>query len=60
MRLLQLLTRAEQFNERARPNDEYVVALARPLGIQPILEPQLQAPGPADGVCQPLLATIQN
>jgi len=56
MRMRELLTRAEQFNDSARPNYQYILALARPLGIKPILDPQLKAPGPADSFCQPLLA----
>ncbi len=56
MRLRELLTRAEQFNDSARPNYEYIPTLARPLGIEPIPDPQLKAPGTADSFCQPLLA----
>ena len=56
MRLRELLTRAEQFNASTRPNYEYILTLARPLGIKPIGDPQLKAPGPTDSFCQPLLA----
>lgn len=55
MRMRELLNRAEQFNDRARSNYEYMVALARPLGIRSISDPELKAPGPADSFCQPLL-----
>jgi hypothetical protein len=56
MRMRELLSRAEQFNDRARSNYDYIVALARSLGIRSIADQQLKAPGPADSFCQPLLA----
>lgn len=56
MRMRELLNRAEQFNDRARSNYDYMVTLARPLGIQSISDPELKAPGPADDFCQALLS----
>jgi hypothetical protein len=56
MRMRELLTRAEQFNASAAPNYEYIVTLARPLGIKPIADPQLKPPGPTDSFCQSLIA----
>jgi hypothetical protein len=56
LRMRELLTRAEQFNTAATGNYEYVVTLARPLGINPIADPQLTPIGSTDTLCQPLLA----
>jgi hypothetical protein len=55
-RMRLLLTRAEQFNARAGGNYDYIAALARPLGLGPIQDSRLKAPGPTDAFCQPLLA----
>jgi hypothetical protein len=55
MRMRELLTRAEQFNDGAPGNYRYIVNLARPLGIRPISDPQLKPPGPGDRFCQPLV-----
>lgn len=58
MRMRELLNRAEQFNSSAMSNFQYMVALARPLGIKSTADPQLKAPGAADPFCQPLLTRI--
>ena len=56
MRMRELLTRAEQFNATKEGNYDYVRDLAQPLGIVPIADPELKAPGPSDSFCQALLA----
>jgi hypothetical protein len=55
-RMRELLSRAEQFNEVARPNYDYILALARPLGIQPIRDEKVAHLPSDDSFCQPLLA----
>lgn len=55
MRMRELLTRAEQFNEVAGPNYDYIVKLARGLGIGPVTGADIQ-PVASDSICQPLLA----
>jgi hypothetical protein len=57
VRMRELLTRAEQFNEVAGPNYDYTVALARPLGIKPIRDDKVAHLSSDDSFCQPLLAT---
>ena len=56
MRMRELLTRAEQFNAAAPVNYQYIVTLARPLGIRPIADPQFKAPGQSDSFCQSLIS----
>lgn len=57
MRMRELLTRAEQANRAAPGNYQYIVTLARPIGIEPIADPQLTPPGPGDSFCQTLLGS---
>jgi hypothetical protein len=56
VRMRELLTGAEQFNEVTRPNYDYVLALARPLGIQPVRDENIGHLGTDESFCQPLLA----
>jgi hypothetical protein len=56
MRLRELLTRAEQLNAVTPGNYDYILNLARPLGLRIIRDSQLiKLPGD-DGFCRPLLA----
>lgn len=56
MRMRELLTRAEQFNEAARPNYEYTARLAHALGIRPVGDPNLARVESDYSFCEPLLA----
>ena len=56
MRMRELLTRAEQLNEVAGPNYDYIVALAGPLGIRPIRDEKVAHLSSDDSFCQPLIA----
>lgn len=56
VRMRELLTRAEQLNEVARPNYDYVAKLAQALGIRPIGDPNLARVASDDSFCKPLLA----
>ena len=56
MRLRELLTRAEQFNEVARANYEYLAILARALKIRPVRDANFPHLATEDSFCQPLLA----
>jgi hypothetical protein len=56
MRMRELLSRAEQLNEVAGPNYDYIVALAGPLGIQVIRDKKVAHLPSDDSFCQPLLA----
>jgi hypothetical protein len=56
MRLRELLTRAEQLNGVTPSNYTYILNLARPLGIQPIADPQTPYSPEKDPFCRPLLA----
>jgi hypothetical protein len=56
MRMRELLTRAEQFNEVARPNYDYVTRLTRALHVRPIADPNLASVASDDSFCQPLFA----
>ena len=58
LRMRELLSRAEQFNEVAVPNYDYVVALAGPLGIRPIRDDKVAHLSSDDNFCQPLLAPV--
>ena len=56
LRLRELLSRVEQYNEVTPGNYEYIVTLAKPLGIHPIRD-QLVVHVPSDAsFCQPLFA----
>lgn len=55
MRMRELLTRAEQFNEVTGPNYDYILKLADGLGIGPIGDSNIQ-PVASDNICQSLLA----
>jgi hypothetical protein len=55
MRLRELLTRAEALNAVTPGNYEYILRIARPLGIRPIVDPNYVRL-PADTLCEPLLA----
>ena len=55
MRMRELLTRAEQFNEVAKPNYDYVANLAQALHIRPIGDPNLAQVASDQSFCQPLL-----
>jgi len=57
LRMRELLTRAEQLNEVAAPNYDYVVGLAGPLGIRPIRDEKVAHLSSDDSFCQPLLAS---
>lgn len=56
VRMRELLTRGEQLDEVARPNYDYILALARPLGIKPIRDDKVAHLSSEDSFCQPLLA----
>src|SRR5581483_8927564 len=56
MRLRELLTRAEQLNEVTPGNYNYILNLARPLGLRIIRDKQLIKLSGDDSFCQPLLA----
>jgi hypothetical protein len=56
VRMRELLTRAEQFNEVARPNYEYALKLAEALRIRPIPETNIETVKSDDSFCQPLFA----
>lgn len=56
VRLRELLVRANQLNANARPNHDYVLALAEALHIKPIGDPLLGHLPSNDSFCQPLLA----
>ncbi len=56
MRMRELVTRAEQFNEVARPNYDYVAKLASALHIRPIGDPNLLRVASDESFCRPLLA----
>jgi hypothetical protein len=58
VRMRELLSRAEQLNEVAKPNYEYVLALAQPLGIHPIRDEKVAHLSSDDNFCQPLLARL--
>jgi len=56
LRLRELLSRVEQYNEVTPGNYEYIVTLAKPLGIHPIRD-TIVAHVPSDmSFCQPLFA----
>ena len=55
-RLRELLARAEQFNEVARPNYDYALTLARALHVQPVGDPNDTHLASDDSFCQSLLA----
>jgi hypothetical protein len=56
LRLRELLSRVEQYNEVTPGNYDYIVALAKPLGIHPIRD-QAVVHVPSDAsFCQPLFA----
>jgi hypothetical protein len=58
LRMRELLSRVEQYNEVTPGNYEYIVTLARPLGIHPIRD-QTVVHVPSDAsFCQPLLAGL--
>jgi hypothetical protein len=56
LRLRELLSRVEQYNEVTPGNYEYIVTLARPLGIHPIRDTVVQHVPSDAGFCQPLFA----
>ena len=56
VRMRELLSRAEQFNEVAQPNYDYVLALAKPLEIEPIRDEKVAHLSSEDSFCQTLLA----
>jgi hypothetical protein len=56
MRLRELLTRAEQLNAVTPGNYDYILKLARPLGIRPIADPFIMHLAYEDEFCQPLIA----
>lgn len=57
LRMRELLSRAEQLNEVAQPNYDYILALARPLGIRPIRDEQVAHLSSDDSFCQSLSAS---
>jgi hypothetical protein len=56
MRLRELLDRGEALNEVTSGNYDYILKLARPLGILPISDPNLVHLAAEPSFCQPLLA----
>jgi hypothetical protein len=60
VRMRELLSRAEQLNEVAKPNYDYVLALAQPLGIQPIRDDKVAHLSSDDSFCQSLMSTYDT
>ena len=56
LRLRELLSRVEQYNEVTPGNYEYIVSLAKPLGIHPIRDELVQHVPSDYAFCQPLFA----
>jgi hypothetical protein len=56
LRLRELLSRVEQYNEVTPGNYEYIVTLAKPLGIHPIRDTIVQHVPSDESFCRPLFA----
>jgi len=56
LRMRELLSRVEQYNEVTPGNYDYIVTLAKPLGIHPIRDSNLVHVPSDASFCQPLLA----
>jgi hypothetical protein len=57
LRLRELLSRVEQYNEVTPGNYEYIVTIAKPLGIKPIRDQIVQHVPSDASFCEPLLAS---
>ncbi len=56
LRLRELLSRVEQYNEVTPGNYDYIVTIAKPLGIHPIRDTVVQHVPSDESFCQPLFA----